>query len=169
MSPLSELLARVKELDEALAGEIPRRVLARHESDIMELQRYQLFQGRASSGEDIRPYYSEDVQPRGYFSSVQAAERYAHWKNTGFTYPMLAERNPDAPNLYINGYFHENLGPRFGPDSVTIQAKNLFARDVVNKYGLDTFGLTAENWAEIFRERGAADEILEEMRDILKK
>ena len=64
------------------SGSLVRNVVTKHTADILELQKLQLLQGKAASGEDMRPYYTEDIQPGGYFKSVESAKRYAAWKET---------------------------------------------------------------------------------------
>ena len=120
---LTQLLDRVKVVQQGLQdGGTIKDVVETHEEDILDLQRLQLLQGKASSGEDIRPYYSEDLKPSGFFNSVDAAKRYSAWKGT-ISYPRMADRNADAPNLYINGRFHSELGVTFGSDSVVVDGK----------------------------------------------
>lgn len=165
---ITELADRVRVIEARLeSGEMIRQVLEPRSDEIMTLQRQQLFYGQASDGEDIRPYYSEDIKPSGYFSSRAAAERYAAYKATEIAYPVIAERNPDAPNLYINGKFHSELGVRFTSTGVDISGTSVFARRVVSKYGKETFGLTADNWSDIFRQRGAKDDLIKEIKNIL--
>lgn len=161
---LTELLNRVKAVNDGLEnGDAIRDVVENHEDDILDLQRLQLFQGKASSGEDIRPYYSEDLKPSGFFNSVEAAKRYSEWKGR-LSYPRTADRNSDAPNLYINGRFHSELGVSFGNDSVAVVGKTSYANGIVSKYGIETFGLTKDNWASIFRDRGALSELLQSIK-----
>lgn len=161
MPMLTELLERVKNVQEGLQdGEIIRDVVVDHEDDIMDLQLLQLFQGKASNGDDIHPYYTEDLKPSGFFNSVEAAKRYSDWKQT-ISYPRQADRNADAPNLFINGRFHSELGVEFGSDSVVVAGTTSYANNIVDKYGLNTFGLTKENWDIIFRERGGLPELLQ--------
>lgn len=161
---ISELLASVKKVNENLQnGETVREVLEKHESDIMDLQLIQLFSGKASDGADMRPFYSEDLQPGGFFKSVDSAKRYADWKQT-INYPVQASRNPDAPNLYINGRFHSELEVEFGPDAVAVVGSTMYAQRIMNKYGVEKFGLTDENWNVVFRDRGALDETIEKIK-----
>ena len=47
-------------------GSLVRGVLRNHEQDIMEQQHIQLLEGKGSDGNDLRPYYTEDLQPQGY-------------------------------------------------------------------------------------------------------
>ena len=58
MGILDNLLQRVQGVNDGLqTGEIIRDTVVNHGNDILELQKLQLFQGLASNGQDIRPYY----------------------------------------------------------------------------------------------------------------
>lgn len=139
----------------ALIGE----VVQQHEQDIIEYQRIQLLEGKNSDGEDMRPYYTEDLKPDGYFKSRESAGRYAAWKES-LSYPFSASRNHNAPNLYINGRFHDELGIRFLDDGVEVVPKTMYAAGIMAKYGRNAFGLSMEKWNEVFMERGIKDEII---------
>lgn len=160
---ISQMRDRWKEVREGLQGSYLRDALSVRESEIMSFQYQQLFEGKASDGEDIRPYYSEDIRPSGYFKSKASAANYAAWKQSGIPYPFKADRNPDAPNLYITGKFHEELGCKFGQDDITIAGNTAYAAQIVAKYGLSTFGLTRENWGSIMRERGVLQEVYDKI------
>lgn len=165
MGILNDLRTRVAGVNEGLqTGELVRNIIIRHPDDILELQKQQLFQGLAASGQDIRPYYSEDLKPSGYFKTVESAKRYSAWKETGIRYPYSAQRNPDAPNLFINGRFHDELGVQFDADSVGIVGTTGYAKKIIAKYGVSTFGLMTANWMAVFVERGAYDELMDELR-----
>ena len=168
MGILDDLRARVQAVNDGLTGGATiREVVQRHGDDIMELQKIQLLQGLSSSGEDIRPFYSEDLQPAGYFKSRESAGRYAAWKQT-LNYPYSVERrNADAPNLYVNGRFHSELGVQFGADAVAVMPETGYAAGIVAKYGIGTFGLMAANWNALFTERGALDELMIQIKSIL--
>ena len=139
----------------ALIGE----VVQQHEQDIIEYQRIQLLEGKNSDGEDMRPYYTEDLKPDGYFNSRESAGRYAAWKES-LSYPFSASRNHNTPNLYINGRFHDELGIRFLDDGVEVVPKTMYAAGIMAKYGRNAFGLSMEKWNEVFMERGIKDEII---------
>lgn len=167
MGILEDLLKRVQTVNASLvSGSVVRDVVTRHADDILDLQREQLFEGKASSGEDIRPYYSEDLKPTGWFHSVETARRYASWK-LDINYPYTANRNPDAPNLYINGRFHDELGVQFGPDAMAVVGATNYAREIVAKYGLDTFGLMPSKWSELFGQRGGYFELMNEIKRMI--
>lgn len=169
MGILNDLLTRVETVNDGLqTGATVRDVIILHPDDILELQRQQLFEGKRPDGEDIRPYYSEDLKPAGYFYSVESAERYAAWKKDGINYPYTANnRNPDAPNLYINGRFHDELGVQFGADAVGIVPTTGYAQKIMAKYGIDSFGLMMANWMAIFLEHGAYNELMDQIKQQL--
>lgn len=169
MGILDDLLLRVQDVAGGITtGTLIGGVVQNHSEDIMELQREQLLCGKSSSGEDIRPYYSEDVKPSGYFNSVESAKRYANWKSE-LSYPSFrgGRRNPDAPNLYINGKFHSELGVQFSLVSVAVVPETSYAATIVAKYGIQTFGLTMDRWTRIFEEYGAYNELMNEIKSIL--
>ena len=155
-------------MDDGLrGGSMVRDVVERHPSDIMELQSMQLLAGKRADGTDLRPLYSEDLKPTGYFHTTDSAGRYRAWKAT-LSYPFSVQReNPDAPNLYVNGRFHSELGPFFGGQSMLIDGKTDYARGIVSKYGLGSFGLSATSWSAVFWERGAYDELMASIRSTL--
>ena len=161
---MQELYSRVVAVRDGLAsGSLIRDAITGHGEDIIERQRIQLLRGLASDGQDLRPYYSEDLKPRGWFYSVETAGRYAAMKQD-IAYPYQVERNPDAPNLYFNGRFHDELGVAFEGQGVAIVGETGYARRIVAKYGAENFGLMPEYWAEIWRETGALDELLEALK-----
>lgn len=161
MGILEDLRMRVGNVDAGLrSGGIIRDVVVRHADDILDYQKRQLFEGKASSGEDLRPYYSEDLKPTGYFHSVESAGRYAAWKLEGIRYPYSARRNPDAPNLYINGKFHDELGVRFTATAVGIVGTTPYAAAIMAKYGINSFGLMKSYWSAIFTEKNGYNELM---------
>lgn len=166
MERLNNLLEKMQQVLTGLeTGKLIGEVVSGYGNDVLELQKIQLLEGKASSGEDMRPYYSEDLKPKGWFYSVETARNYAAWKQS-LSYPYEAERNPDAPNLYINGRFHSELGVEFGPESVVVQGRTPYAQNIIAKFGLGKFGLTQENWGEVFR-RGAGEKLMQTIKDLI--
>lgn len=153
-------------LSELESGALVRSALENYGEDIMALQRIQLLEGKRSDGNDLRPYYSEDVGPGGYFKTKESAERYKAWKGQ-ISYPHDVRRNADAPNLYINGKFHSELGVTFGSDAVGILPSTPYASKIVRKYGVGSFGLSREKWNEIFIERGALAQVINKVKETL--
>lgn len=167
MDILDQLKAKVVAVQEGLAGgSLVREVISGHGEDILAYQRHQLLRGLASSGEDIRPYYSEDLKPEGRFYSVETAGRYAALKQS-LSYPYVVDRNPDAPNLYFNGRFHDELGVEFNPDSLAVIGTTGYAKKIIAKYGVGTFGLMAEYWTRVWEDSGAYEELLDKLKSEL--
>ena len=147
-------------------GSLVRGVLRNHEEDIMEQQHIQLLEGKGSDGEDLRPYYTEDLQPHGYFKSQQSASNYMAWKET-LNYPYSVERNSDAPNLYINGRFYSEMEVKFEADSMMIAPSSGYAAQIMAKYGMGRFGLSALKWQVMMQEKGVMIEVQEQMKHLL--
>lgn len=147
-------------------GSLVRGVLRNHADDIMEQQHIQLMEGKGSDGNDLRPYYTEDVQPSGYFKTVASARNYMAWKET-LNYPYSVTRNSNAPNLYINGRFYSEMEVRFEAETLGIYPTSGFASEIMAKYGLHRFGLSALKWQVMMEEKGVKDEIQNEMRKLL--
>lgn len=168
MSILNDLLNRVKGVQAGLqGGELPRLAVLPYGDRIVELQKEQLAEGKAASGEDLRPYYSEDIKPSGYFKSTATAANYAAWKQTINNPYEAGARNPDAPNLFITGKFYDEIGVEFGSDRARIVALTPFAAQVMAKYGADAFGLTFGRWMTIMWEHGGYERMLNEVKNIL--
>ena len=163
---ISSLLENAKAVQSGLQGSLVREVLQMHGTEIVEQQRIQLLEGKNSHGEDIHPLYTEDIKPRGWFKTRESAQRYADWKQT-ISYPYSVRRNPNAPNLYITGVFHDDLGVNFGSDAVEIIPDTAYAANIMSKYGRGMFGLSMEKWAVIFGEKGARNELIEKIRNLL--
>ena len=147
-------------------GSLVRGVLRNHEEDIMEQQHIQLLEGKGSDGEDLRPYYTEDLQPHGYFKSQQSASNYMAWKET-LNYPYSVERNSDAPNLYINGRFYSEMEVKFEADSMMIAPSSGYAAQIMAKYGMGRFGLSALKWQVMMQEKGVMIEVQVQMKQLL--
>lgn len=164
---IAGLLKNAQALQEGMQqGSIIRDVLMNHSEHIIEQQRVQLFMGKGSDGRDLHPFYSEDVQPRGYFKSSASAKAYAAWKQT-ISYPYNVQRNPDAPNLYITGVFHDDLNVQFNADSLQIVPDTAYAANIMAKYGFGIFGLNDQMWGVIWDDFGAKGELIEEMKNVL--
>lgn len=168
---MNERLARMAKSAHLLGkqmtdGSLVRGVLRSHEDDIMEQQHIQLLEGKGSDGNDLRPYYTEDLKPHGYFNDQQSASKYMAWKQS-LSYPYTTGRNPNAPNLYINGRFYDEMEVRFEADTMGIFPSTGYASQIMGKYGLHRFGLSALKWQILFEEKGVKNEIQQRMKDIL--
>lgn len=163
---IASLLNGARQVRDGLRGSLMRDVLKEHEQEIVEQQRIQLLEGKDSQGNDMHPFYSEDIKPRGYFKTKESARRYADWKQT-ISYPYTVKRNADAPNLYITGVFHDDLGAAFRDDEMEIVPDTGYAANIMAKYGRNAFGLNKEKWGIIFGEKGAKDDLIKKMKEIL--
>ena len=163
---LTALIRNAELLESAMDRGVFLQVALMDEMEqIIASQREQLLEGKDSDGNDMRPYYSEDLQPQGWFKSKESAMRYAMWKKTGISYPVQVQRNPDAPNLYIDGTFHSELEVRFSSTSVGVYPATGYAAGIVGKYGMDKFGLTAERWRTVLE--SCKDRIIKLMKEEL--
>ena len=161
------LLNNARQLQADLSqGSIIREVLEPHGNEIVDLQRTQLLMGKGSDGQDIHPFYSEDLKPQGYFKSSATAANYRGWKQQ-LSYPKNVQRNPDAPNLYITGVFHNDLNVSFGADAVAIVPDTAYAAKIMAKYGVNIFGLSWDSWGIIWNENGAKNELIEKVKNVL--
>jgi hypothetical protein len=59
------------------------------------------------------------------------------------------------------------LGVQFFADSVGVVPLTPYATGIVAKYGMNTFGLMMERWAEIFQNRGAYNELMQRIKSTL--
>lgn len=162
---IESLLRRVRDCKSYLdSGDAVKEHLAPRDGDIMAQQRGQLLEGKRPDGWDIRPYYSEDP----YFTVLGMwggnPDAYKAWKRTLPNWDN-PKRNPDAPNLYINGRFHSELGAYFEADGITIMGTTSYALGIVRKYGNDTFGLSDGRWAALMEE--VLPDIKKSIREIL--
>lgn len=165
---LAEMAAAAHELERKMQdGTIVREVLQGHADDIMTEQHKQLLEGKGSDGNDLRPYYTEDLKPQGYFWSPESAANYMAWKES-LTYPYGVTRtNSNAPNLYINGRFYNEMEVKFNADSIVVAPATGYAAGIMAKYGLQRFGLSMLKWNVIMFDYGCKEEIQDKIKDIL--
>jgi hypothetical protein len=133
----------------AVLDEIPRVVdnaILKHEAEIVAMSNQQLLEGKDERGNDLRPLYTEDP----YFKSQKQARAYIEYKKR---ISPPANRNPNAPNLYINGYYHRSRGiVQEGEDMyVKSERRDSLSNDIERKYKGIT-GLYAQNQEKIENE-----------------
>ena len=169
---MNEKLARMAQAAKDLGkkmndGSLMREVLQGHDEEIMQEQHIQLLEGKDSDGDDLRPYYTEDLKPHGYFHSVQTASNYMAWKES-LDYPYQVSRgNSNAPNLYINGRFYGEMEIKFDDEAMTVAPRTPYAAEIMNKYGLKRFGLSKIHWDKMMYERGVLNDIQKRVKEIL--
>lgn len=121
-------LQQVKEkFNPAKVAPAIERVLLYTAAEYEVILRQQLLRGKGSDGQDLTPGYLEDP----YFKSKESAMRYATWK---WNNSPSTGRNFNAPNLYINGYYHSKLKVFVGANGFIIDALVKFAEDINRKY-----------------------------------
>lgn len=108
---------------------------------IVESNLDQLWDGKTNKGEDIHPYYSEDP----FFKSKKAAEGYKNWKQKITPNP---NRNPDAPNLFINGRFYKSVVAEVVENAIVPTSTESMGKDIINGHR-DIMGLNTEHTAEL--------------------
>ena len=162
---ITRLLDNAKSLRSGMTGGgIIREVLMPHGQEIVEQQRIQLLEGKGSDGEDLHPFYTEDLKPKGWFHTRESAQRYADWKQT-LSYPANVKRNPNAPNLYITGVFHDDLNVDFRTEELAIVPDTAYAANIMAKYGFGVFGLCPQKWDVVWNELGAKKDLI----NVIKK
>lgn len=161
---LGDLSQRLKSLQGQFSA-FARIYLEDNSEVVLDLQKEQLFAGKASDGENIRPSYSEDLRSKGgFFKTPQAAQKYAEWK-AGLSYPSNAQRDTDTPNLYVNGRFHSELGVAFSEEEMAIVGETDYAKRIIEKYGEDTFGLSRESMDKLKPE--LTQSIIEQIKQLI--
>lgn len=168
MSSLNGILRAAQTIQAGLqGGEILRLAVLPNEAEILDLQREQMASGKSVDGEDLRPLYSEDLRQRGgWFLSGESAARYAAWKQDIGNPYEAGGRNPDAPNLYINGKFYSEIGVQFGTEAAVIVPLTPFASQVMAKYGRQ-INLGMNGWMELMYNRGGYNKVMDEVKRIL--
>lgn len=140
MGTIKGLLDKVRQVH--LRLEVPN-IIQYHDIWIEHSIREQLWDGKNSLGEDIRPSYLEDP----FFKTPEQAMAYSRWKDKITPNP---NRNQHTPNLFINGYFHSTIRLKVTKEAI-IYDTNYFGKEIVNKYGDKLLGmapLTRETYIE---------------------
>ena len=146
MDAIEAMAGRLREAQASIAG-WAREALQANKGEVLYLQMRQLAEGKASSGADLRPRYSEDP----YFQSRAQMLWYRAMKRTIRPYVSpLRPRSDDAPNLFINGKFWDELDVFYTADAMTVDGGTPYAKGIVSKYGIASFGLSEESQAEIY-------------------
>lgn len=117
-----------------------------NEKQIIQLQKNQLYDGKSNTGEDLHPLYTEDP----YFKTQGQAKGYIRYKQMITPNPR---RNPNAPNLYINGYIHRNIRIVKESGNITFDFNSNvdFAESVKAKYD-NLLGLNPTNQEQVNNE-----------------
>lgn len=151
-------------------------ILSEREDELLDRQRDQLASGLNSEGTDIVPPYSADLKPGGYFKSPQAAARYAAWKQDIYApkvHYKQTQRNPDTPNLFIDGdgivnggRFYRELAVNVTDTEILFYGETSYAEGIIGKFGEEQFGLCEEYWRDVM-ENGVIKTMLKGLRESL--
>lgn len=119
-------------------------------STLEESIREQLESGRDGNGRTLAPTYLNDPYFDKYGAkAAQMARAYRNWKlkitppQTG-TLLGLPPRDPDVPNLRINGYFQNSITAVGKSGGVQIKGRVALANDIDSKYGDDIYKMGNE-------------------------
>jgi hypothetical protein len=129
-----------------------------NETAILDMNRAQMWDGKDIFGKDIRPFYSEDP----FFKSKESALRYARWKQK---ITPNSKRNPDAPNLFINGHFHKSLTLQVRSDDIVFKSESPLGQKIETKFP-NVEGLTEEN-LQLVRDEYLKPRLIEELKNEL--
>lgn len=145
-STIKDVLKHYKSCLEKIPETIENAIY-KNEKEILKLQRQQIYDGQNNKGEDLRPLYTED----SYFKTQGQARGYIKWKQSITPNP---KRNPNAPNLYINGYIHRNIliVNESGNIMFDFNSRVDFGESIKGKYK-DLLGLNPTNQLYINNER----------------
>ncbi|MDF2189284.1 hypothetical protein [Paraflavitalea sp. CAU 1676] len=97
-------------------------------NDIRDYNLDQLLNGLDNEGKMIRPTYLEDP----YFDTVEEAVGYMEYKRK--ISPFSAIRPPEAPNLYINGFYHSTRTVKVMGDKIVYDSTFEEADEIDRKY-----------------------------------
>jgi hypothetical protein len=127
MGTIRDLLDKAKFVRDNIPNEV-FEIVQKNKDKIVEFNKDQLFEGKTIFNQDIRPYYTEDP----FFKTAQAARNYIAWKQR---ITPNSKRNPNAPNLYINGYYHSSIDLIFSGKTPLLESRSgsLFS-EINNKY-----------------------------------
>lgn len=135
MGTVANLMRRFQDLDIAKqAGD----ALMLTKDTILELQKDQLLTGKGNDGQDLSPGYLEDP----YFKTPAEALAYLAWKQKITPDPR---RNPNAPNLFINGFLHSKFRVEADQDGYHVDNDSADYADINAKYHGAQAGLSPEN------------------------
>jgi hypothetical protein len=142
---IRDYLNRVKAAKEKLP-DVVNDALLMNESKIVDLNKGQLYDGKDILGNDIRPFYSQDT----FFKTQAQAQGYIKWKQK---ITPNSSRNPDAPNLFINGFHYSLIGLlKKGRDIVIgVKSQNQITSSIDGKYE-NIYGLNPDNQSKVDRE-----------------
>lgn len=110
---------------------------------IVVKNREQMWDGLTSEKKQITPKYSQDP----YFKTKEAAIKYANWKQN---ITPNTKRDPDTPNLFINGHFYNSLNNVVNATNIQVKTTSPLGSDIVKKYPT-ALGLINDNKMKLIK------------------
>jgi hypothetical protein len=124
MSTALTILKKIQAINLADAG---AKSIEGTAAEYKTLLQEQLLHGKGSDGQDLKPGYLEDP----YFKSRESAQRYLTWKKNN---SPSEGRNPNAPNLYIVGHYHNSIDIKTEYSGIKSSSSAYFGLDIESKY-----------------------------------
>ena len=154
---IRDYLTKLKTAKEQLPDAV-NNVLFQNEAKIVDLNKSQLYDGKDILENDIKPFYSQDP----FFKTQAQAQDYIKWKQK---ITPNSRRNPDAPNLFINGFHYSMIGLlKKGKDIVIgVKSLNKITSSIDSKYK-NIYGLNDKNQDKVDKEI-----IIPAINDFLKR
>ena len=123
--------------------EVVNDSLLSNEAKIVDMNKAQLYDGKTIEDTNITPLYSQD----SFFKTPAQAQGYIKWKQK---ITPNGNRNPNAPNLFINGFHYSMIGLlKKGRDIVIgIKSSNPLGISIENKYE-KIYGLNPDNQEKV--------------------
>jgi hypothetical protein len=117
-----------------------------NEEKIVDMNKAQLYDGKTIEDINITPLYSQD----SFFKTQAQAQGYIRWKQK---ITPNGNRNPDAPNLFINGFHYSMIGLlKKGKDIVIgIKSSNALGSSIEAKYD-KIYGLNTQHQEKVNKE-----------------
>ena len=101
MSKINQLIQKLRGFSDFLGDSIEQGI-KENRKEAVALNLGQMLDGKGNDGQDLRPFYTED----NFFKSKKSSEAYIRFKQR---ITPNSKRNPNAPNLTINGHYHSGV------------------------------------------------------------
>ena len=111
--------------------------MKKYESYLLDLNRDQMMAGQNAEGTDITPSYLDDP----YFKTRRQAIGYMNWKQR---ITADSRRDPQTPNLFIKGDFHNSIRIRYGDNEIEFVSETTLGKDIQSTHP-DVLGLNDRN------------------------
>ena len=129
-----------------VAGFKPMVEKAIDNADTVDIIQEQLYSGLDGFGRKLSPSYLDDPYFNKFKEPGKKAKSYRDWKER-ITPPRaspygFAARNPNFPNLTIDGTFYASMGASVKNWKLTIGSSIKLGADIEQKYGSEIFMLS---------------------------